>query len=64
MEKERILKVRTEYREEGVHKCRGTGFRKIPKIILQGDWLKKAGFNEEDMVTVSFGKGKLTIKKL
>ena len=60
---ERKLKVRTEYREEGMHERSCTGFRKIPKIILQGDWLKKAGFNEEDRITVRCGKGRLTIRK-
>ena len=62
--KERILKVSTIYREEAESKRKHiTGYRTIPEIILMGDWLKKAGFNEEDSVTVRYGKGKITIFK-
>ncbi len=62
--KERTLKVRTIYRAEAESRREHiTGFRTIPEIILMGDWLKDAGFNEEDRVTVSCGKEKLTIKK-
>ncbi|MBR4341993.1 MAG: SymE family type I addiction module toxin [Lachnospiraceae bacterium] len=62
--KERTLKVRTIYRAEAESRREHiTGFRTIPEIILMGDWLKKAGFNEEDKVTVRYGNGRLTIKK-
>jgi hypothetical protein len=28
-----------------------------------GDWLKEAGFNEEDQVIVRYGNGRLTITR-
>ncbi len=63
--KERTLKVRTIYRAEAESgREHITGFRMIPEIILMGDWLKTAGFNEEDQVTVRCGKGRLTVKKM
>lgn len=62
---ERKLKVCKIYREEGLRNhSHSNGYRTIPEIILLGDWLKEAGFNEEDQVTVRYGNGKLTIKKL
>ena len=60
--KDRTLKVITEYRRTNAWEYRYTGFRTIPKITLMGDWLREAGFSEEDMVTVNCRKGKLTIK--
>ncbi len=62
--KERTLKVRTIYRAEAESRREHiTGFRTIPEIILMGDWLKEAGFNEEDRVTVRCKNGRLTIIK-
>ena len=63
--KERKLKVRTVYREkaERDRAYYDTGYRTIPEIILMGDWLRTAGFNEEDQVTVRCVHGELRIRK-
>jgi hypothetical protein len=62
--KERTLKVRTIYRVEAESRREHiNGFCTIPEIILMGDWLKEAGFNEEDQVIVRYGNGRLTITR-
>ncbi len=63
--KERTLKVRKVFREkaERDRTYYDTGYRTIPEIILMGDWLRDAGFTEEDRITVRCGKGRLTIRK-
>ena len=64
LERERKLKVYSYYRAGSRTGYKiVSGFRIIPRIILQGDWLKAAGFDEEDDITVSCRKGRLTIKK-
>ena len=62
--KERTLKVRTIYRAEAESRREHiTGFRTIPEIILMGEWLRDAGFAEEDRVTVRCVHGELRIRK-
>ena len=62
--KERTLKVRTIYRAEAQSRREHiNGFRTIPEIILMGDWLRDAGFAEEDWVTVRCVHGELRIRK-
>ena len=34
-----------------------------PKLLLQGDWFSKAGFNPDDEVSVVADNGVITIKK-
>ena len=63
MEKERKLKVYYWHRDSHC-KYKYNVVRKVPRIILQGDWLKEAGFDIADDITVCYHKGKLTIKKM
>lgn len=62
---ERKLKVRKVFREkaERDRTYYDTGYRTIPEIILMGDWLRDAGFAEEDRVTVRCVHGELRIRK-
>ena len=62
--KKRTLKVRTIYRAEAESRREHiNGFCTIPEIILMGDWLRDAGFAEEDRVTVRCVHGELRIRK-
>lgn len=63
MEKERKLKVYYWHRDLRRKYSIRVG-RRVPRIILQGDWLREAGFDIADDITVCCKKGKLTIKKL
>lgn len=62
MEKERKLKVYYWHRDLRRKYSISVG-RRVPKIILQGDWLREAGFDIADRITVRCHKGKLTIRK-
>ena len=63
MEKERKLKVYYWHRDLRRKYSISVG-RRVPRIILQGDWLREAGFDIEDMITVKCGNGRVTIRKI
>jgi hypothetical protein len=39
-------------------------YRKVPTILLSGDWLTACGFDPADEISVSARNGHITIKKI
>ncbi|MCI8661908.1 MAG: type I toxin-antitoxin system SymE family toxin [Hungatella sp.] len=46
-----------------VYNGRGAFKKSPPQILLQGNWLEKAGFSAGDKITVKFQQRQLTITK-
>ena len=63
MEEERKLKVYYWHRDRWSKYGHYNPGRIVPRIILQGDWLREAGFDVEDKISVKCSRGRLTIKK-
>ncbi len=40
-----------------------TVYKECPRIVLQGEWLRQAGFERDDKIRVKVEDGKITIKK-
>ena len=38
--------------------------KSFPRLMLQGNWLEKAGFNTGDQVSVKVSEGQLIIEKV
>lgn len=58
----RKLKVYATMREHKVNYQ--TWYRKVPTILLSGDWLTACGFDPADEISVSARNGHITIKKI
>lgn len=52
-----------EERRMTVYKGRGAYKEALPQIVLQGRWLKRAGFNTGDKITMDCQQGRLIIIK-
>lgn len=52
-----------EERRMTVYKGRGAYKEAPPQIVLQGRWLKRAGFNTGDKITMDCQQGRLIIIK-
>ena len=50
-------------RKMTVYKTTGAGYRHIPQIKMQGDWLLKAGFSIGDHIQIKCKQNKLVITK-
>ena len=53
----KVIKLQPVYRQ-GKHEAMP---RIVPKLTIQGNWLKEAGFKVADVVHVRVENGKLTI---
>ena len=58
----RKLKVYSTMREHKVNYQ--TWYRKVPTILLSGDWLTACGFDPADQISVSARKGCIVIRKI
>lgn len=47
-----------------VYQGTGTSDVTIPRIVLQGKWLKELGFSVGDQITISYAEDKITIMRL
>ena len=54
---------RMDDRKLTVYNGRGAFKKSPPQILLQGNWLEKAGFSAGDKITVKCQQGQLTITK-
>lgn len=52
-----------EQRNLTVYAGNGKNYASIPQIILQGQWLKRAGFEIGDKIRVECQNGRLIISK-
>lgn len=43
--------------------CGETVYKECPRIVLQGEWLRKAGFEYRDKIRVKVEDRKIVIKK-
>ncbi len=60
--KKRKMHVTSIYRTW--QKGRGeTVYKECPRIVLQGEWLRQAGFEYQDKICVKVEEGKIVIKK-
>ncbi|MFT0139545.1 SymE family type I addiction module toxin [Alcanivoracaceae bacterium MT1] len=59
--KQRKLKVRKGRRYYTPQSQRGKGYPKVPFLLLQGNWLEKAGFGIDTPVSVTVEEGRLSI---
>lgn len=54
---------RMDDRKLTIYNGRGAFKKSPPQILLQGNWLEKAGFSVGDKITVKCQQGQLTITK-
>ena len=50
-----------KFRNMKVYEQSGYNYKSTPTIMLKGQWLKEAGFNVGDSITVTCENGKLII---